>query len=88
MHWLLFLIFFFIKIKTNFRAKLGTGILSGKYSKAPPEDSKDTEQEGISPVMFKNLIGRNSDFATKRQQDAQEFFLHLVNTLEVGQLFS
>ncbi|XP_034242977.1 ubiquitin carboxyl-terminal hydrolase 5 [Thrips palmi] len=63
-------------------AKLGTGILSGKYSKAPPEDSKDTEQEGISPVMFKNLIGRNSDFATKRQQDAQEFFLHLVNTLE------
>ncbi|KAE8747199.1 hypothetical protein FOCC_FOCC006066 [Frankliniella occidentalis] len=63
-------------------AKLGTGILSGKYSQPPPEESKDCEQEGIPAVMFKNLIGRNSDFATKRQQDAQEFFLHLVNTLE------
>lgn len=63
-------------------AKLGTGLLSGKYSKPPPEDSKDADQEGIAPVMFKNLIGRNSDFATKRQQDAQEYFLHLVNTLE------
>lgn len=65
------------------RAKLGTGLLSGKYSKPPPEEAKDAEQDGIAPVMFKNLIGRNSDFATKRQQDAQEFFLHLVNTLEV-----
>lgn len=66
------------------RAKLGTGLLSGKYSQPPPAESKDSEQEGISPVMFKNLIGRNSDFATKRQQDAQEFFLHLINTLEVN----
>ncbi|KAJ1526653.1 hypothetical protein ONE63_008237 [Megalurothrips usitatus] len=63
-------------------AKLGTGLLSGKYSQPPLEESNECEQEGISPVMFKNLIGRNSDFATKRQQDAQEFFLHLVNTLE------
>lgn len=35
--------------------------------------------------MFKNLIGKNHpDFSTKLQQDAQEFFLHLVNTLDVS----
>lgn len=33
--------------------------------------------------MFKNLIGKNHpDFSTKQQQDAQEFFLHLVNVIE------
>lgn len=35
--------------------------------------------------MFKTLIGRgHADFSSSKQQDAQEFFLHLINVLEVG----
>jgi len=66
------------------------GLLSGKYSKPPAEFSEgkqisDEWQPGISPHMFKSLIGKGHPlFSTKRQQDAQEFFLHFVNTLEVG----
>lgn len=63
-------------------AKLAVGLLSGKYSSVA-ENSLDTESTGISPAMFKNLIGKNHpDFSTKQQQDAQEFFLHLVNVIE------
>lgn len=71
------------------RSKLGIGLLGGKYSKVPPEGSKakqpnDDLQPGISPHMFKSLIGKGHPlFSTKRQQDAQEFFLHFINTLEV-----
>lgn len=33
--------------------------------------------------MFKNIISRNHrEFATKQQQDAQEFFLHVINEVE------
>ena len=40
---------------------------------------------GIRPQMFKTLIGRgHPEFSTKRQQDAQEFFLHLLTELEVS----
>ncbi|XP_055373009.1 ubiquitin carboxyl-terminal hydrolase 5 [Condylostylus longicornis] len=63
-------------------AKLGTGLCSGKYSSIP-DNSLDSESTGISPAMFKNLIGKNHpDFSTKHQQDAQEFFLHLINILD------
>ena len=42
--------------------------------------------EGIKPQMFKRLIGRgHPEFSTKRQQDAQEFILHLFNTIEVSE---
>lgn len=59
-------------------AKLAYGLLSGKYSV-----QENGEQKGIKPRMFKNLIGRgHAEFSTKRQQDAQEFFLHLINMLE------
>lgn len=61
-------------------SKLGYGLLSGKYSQVA-ENSFD--EGGIPPTMFKNLIGKNHpDFSTKNQQDAQEFFLHLVNVLD------
>ncbi|XP_052861372.1 ubiquitin carboxyl-terminal hydrolase 5 [Anopheles cruzii] len=67
-------------------AKLGTGLCSGKYS-VLSENSLDTVGDptsgGIAPTMFKALIGQgHPDFSTKQQQDAQEFFLHLVSTLE------
>lgn len=63
-------------------AKLGTGLWSGRYS-AIADNSLDTESTGISPAMVKNLITKNHpDFSTKQQQDAQEFFLYLMNVLE------
>lgn len=66
----------------TFSAKLGVGLLSGKYSSVA-ENSLDSESTGISPGMFRNLIGKNHrEFSSKQQQDAQEFFLHIVNLLE------
>lgn len=62
-------------------AKIAHGLLSGKYSKEPEEEPK--EQEGIKPVMFKNLIGKgHPEFSTKKQQDAQEFYLYLINIID------
>lgn len=63
------------------RAKLGVGLVGGKYSKLA-ENSLDSDTTGVAPVMFKNLIGRgHADFSSKQQQDAQEFFLHLIDVL-------
>lgn len=62
-------------------AKLGFGLLSGKYSE-PPSKSDDELQQGIPPRMFKVLIGRgHPGFFSNRQQDAQEFLLYLINLL-------
>jgi ubiquitin carboxyl-terminal hydrolase 5/13 len=39
-------------------------------------------QEGVRPITFKALIGRgHAEFATMRQQDAGEFFTHLLTSL-------
>ena len=39
-------------------------------------------QEGVRPITFKALIGRgHAEFATMRQQDAEEFFTHLLTSL-------
>ncbi|OSD05569.1 ubiquitin carboxyl-terminal hydrolase 14 [Trametes coccinea BRFM310] len=39
-------------------------------------------QEGVRPIGFKSLIGKgHEEFATMRQQDAEEFFTHLVTVL-------
>lgn len=65
-----------------FSAKLGVGLWSGKYSSVA-ENSLDSENTGISPAMFKNLIAKNhKEFASKLQQDAQEFLLHVISELE------
>ena len=41
------------------------------------------DRVGIKPIMFKNLFGKgHSEFSTKRQQDAHEFFYYLVNLIE------
>jgi len=59
-------------------SKLCLGLTSGKYSKKDNE-----EQSGINPQMFRNLIGKGHvEFSTKKQQDAQEFYLHLINAIE------
>ncbi|KAL8144321.1 hypothetical protein V2J09_017353, partial [Rumex salicifolius] len=70
--------------------KLGHGLLSGKYS--TPTSEKDAaadtptsapKQEGIRPHMFKTVIAASHpEFSTMRQQDALEFFLHLLEQVE------
>ncbi|XP_078419983.1 ubiquitin carboxyl-terminal hydrolase 13 isoform X2 [Cetorhinus maximus] len=69
--------------------KLGYGLLSGRYSK-PPMKSEVIEQvmkeeykphpQGMMPRMFKALVGKgHPEFSSNRQQDALEFFMHLIN---------
>lgn len=54
--------------------KLGNSLWSGEYS--------NSDEEGIRPVMFKNLIGKgHAEFSGKGQQDAQHFFLHLLDVI-------
>ncbi len=46
---------------------------------------EEGSQPGIRPQMFKNLIGKgHPEFSTNKQQDAQEFFLHLVTQIGKG----
>lgn len=34
--------------------------------------------------MFKSLVGKgHPEFSTKKQQDAQEYFLHIISMIEV-----
>lgn len=64
--------------------KLADGLLSGRYSiPVYAENGDQRGQDGISPSMFKNVIGKgHPEFATMRQQDAQEFLQHLLNVIE------
>ncbi|KAL0328520.1 UNVERIFIED_CONTAM: Ubiquitin carboxyl-terminal hydrolase 14 [Sesamum calycinum] len=71
--------------------KLAHGLLSGKYSipatKKDDGDASQTtltaKQEGIPPRMFKSVIAaKHPEFSTMRQQDALEFFLHLIDQVE------
>ncbi|XP_070802447.1 ubiquitin carboxyl-terminal hydrolase 13 isoform X2 [Pituophis catenifer annectens] len=79
-------------------AKLGHGLLSGQYSK-PPVKSELIEQvmkeqhkpqhNGISPRMFKAFVSKgHPEFSSSRQQDALEFFLHLINLIERNRIGS
>ena len=65
--------------ESNFQlqmTKLGHALWSGDYSK------NAEEEVGIKPVMFKNLIGRgHTEFSGKGQQDAQHFYLHLLEQI-------
>lgn len=62
-------------------SKLGTGLLSGKYT-ASPDIVENGEVSIVAPAMFKTLIGKgHPDFSTNTQQDAQEFFSHVINIL-------
>lgn len=65
---------------------MAVAILSGRYS-APIAEAENQYQQGIKPSMFKSLIGKgHPEFSTKRQQDAVEFLLHMINTTEVEDL--
>ncbi|OQR79005.1 ubiquitin carboxyl-terminal hydrolase 5-like [Tropilaelaps mercedesae] len=61
-------------------AKLAYGILSGAYSNKP---ANDIESPAIRPQSFKYVVGRNHpEFSSKRQQDAEEYFCHLMELLD------
>uniref|UniRef100_A0A0D9UXG4 Ubiquitin carboxyl-terminal hydrolase n=1 Tax=Leersia perrieri TaxID=77586 RepID=A0A0D9UXG4_9ORYZ len=58
--------------------KLAHGLLSGKYS-LPNQEG----QEGIRPRMFKTVIAaKHPEFSSMRQQDALDFFLHLIDQVD------
>ncbi|XP_022181234.1 ubiquitin carboxyl-terminal hydrolase 5-like isoform X2 [Myzus persicae] len=66
-------------------AKVAHGLCSGKYSTPPPDvvEGKKYWHHGIRPTTFKSLIGKgHSEFASKKQQDAQEFFLYFLSLIE------
>lgn len=45
------------------------------------DKSKDVDdlQPGISPLMFRTLVGKgHQEFSTKKQQDAMEFLEHVL----------
>jgi ubiquitin carboxyl-terminal hydrolase 5/13 len=67
--------------------KLGSALWSDKYSRPlNDEEQKIFGSEsfpGVRPVIFKHLVGKGHvEFSTKRQQDVQEFFLHLCSLME------
>lgn len=44
------------------------------------------QQQGVSLRMFKSLVSRgHPEFSSNRQQDAHEFFLHVINLVEVSE---
>ena len=66
-------------------AKLSQGLASGEYSLEAEEAALNDEgsRPGVRPVMLRQLIGRgHHEFSSNRQQDAQEFFLHLISLME------
>lgn len=74
--------------------KLADGLLSGRYSRPAshipqhPTNSLAHDsptpvfQDGVKPTGFKALIGKgHAEFSTMRQQDSEEFLLHLLTVL-------
>lgn len=76
--------------------KLADGLLSGRYAHPRPaalgapkatnplahDSPAPAFQEGVRPAGFKALLGRgHAEFATMRQQDAEEFLGHLLESL-------
>jgi ubiquitin carboxyl-terminal hydrolase 5/13 len=68
-------LFFDWSLKHFDRAKLASGLLSGKYAKLHDKE----EQEGVRPAMFKSLVGEgHPEFSTNQQQDSLEYFQYLM----------
>lgn len=68
--------------------KVADGLLSGRYSHPRKVDASVNGedgpifQEGLRPSMFKALVGKgHEEFATMRQQDADEFLKHLFSVV-------
>ena len=64
-------------------AKLAFGLFSPFYSVEPSESKQPVEQKGIRPTSFKKLVGKgHPEFSTKKQQDAEEFFRHIIDLMD------
>ena len=66
-------------------AKVCRGLTSGVYSGQGDEAVMRDEgsQPGIRPLMLKQVVGKgHPEFSSARQQDSQEFFMHLLNQIE------
>eukprot|EP01112_Ceratiomyxa_fruticulosa_P021199 TRINITY_DN7397_c0_g1_i1.p1 TRINITY_DN7397_c0_g1~~TRINITY_DN7397_c0_g1_i1.p1 ORF type:complete len:784 (+),score=202.72 TRINITY_DN7397_c0_g1_i1:173-2524(+) len=79
-------------------AKAAHGLLSGDYSvpeEAPKEPETEEEKEkqkaegieadqiGIAPRLLRSLVGQgHPEFSTMRQQDALEYFQHLLTIID------
>ncbi|KAG6831536.1 hypothetical protein H0H87_004863 [Tephrocybe sp. NHM501043] len=64
--------------------KVADGLLSGRYAvPAPHHDDEDKAfQPGLRPSTLKALVGRgHPEFATMKQQDAEEFLGYLVEVV-------
>ena len=77
-------------LETQLR-KMADGLISGRYSTSETDVNTTEEspeiphQKGLSPAMFKHLVGRgHEEFSTMRQQDAFELLLHLFKLIKVS----
>ena len=60
-------------------AKTLAALNTDRYARDGPEDFETPE---IAPRMFKQLVGKNhAEFSTGRQQDAVEYFQHLLEVM-------
>lgn len=68
-------------------AKLANAVLSDVYKKTLGSDEKDEDEDDLSsielrPSTFRGLVGKgHPDFSTGQQQDAVEYFQHLMEFL-------
>ncbi|CAL5228914.1 g12137 [Coccomyxa viridis] len=74
-------------------AKLGVALVKGRtgLSTAVPMETEDTvapasakvdSNNHVAPLQFKSLVGKNhAEFGSSRQQDAVEYFQHLLNII-------
>jgi ubiquitin carboxyl-terminal hydrolase 5/13 len=69
-------------------AKLGAGLCCGDYSAPPPPADAaaaagQPDEQGVRPKIFKMLVGKgHAEFSSSKQQDAQEYFIHLIDKVE------
>jgi ubiquitin carboxyl-terminal hydrolase 5/13 len=73
-------------------AKLASGLLGARYAPggagATPGSGGDgaSSSGGISPGMFKSLVGRgHAEFSSSRQQDVVEYLAHLLERLDAAE---
>ena len=62
-------------------AKIAVGLVTDRYAKGSgPGD--DAPVAAVQPRMFKAIVGKgHPEFSTGRQQDAVEYFQHLLEVM-------
>ncbi|KAA6426280.1 MAG: ubiquitin carboxylterminal hydrolase [Trebouxia sp. A1-2] len=63
-------------------SKDAAGQVSGAGTTVKPSDSGEEEHNWVEPQAFKSLVGRgHADFSSGHQQDAREYFQHLLEVM-------